>query len=205
MFEWALDIVERMGYWGLGFLMFLENLFPPIPSEVIMPLGGFLAAQGKMNPVLVVLTGTAGSVLGALPWYYLGRVFGRKRLMWLCERYGFIMTMEPEEMERAFAWFHRNGYATVLYGRVLPAVRTLISVPAGLASMSLPLFLALTALGSMVWAALLTGAGYILESHYDRVEHYIDPLSKIIVFGAVGFYLVRLGYRAMRRLVQKKG
>lgn len=198
MFEWALGIVEQMGYWGLLALMFLENLFPPIPSEAIMPLGGFLAAQGKMDPILVVLFGTAGSVLGALPWYALGRAVGHDRLIELSRRFGFIMTMDPPDVEQAFSWFERHGRKAVLFGRLIPAIRTLISVPAGLARMSLPLFLVLTTVGSLVWTTVLAGAGYLLESQYELVEQYVDPLSKVVVVIVVGVYLWRLGRRAIK-------
>jgi len=197
MFEQLLGLVEQLGYWGLLALMFLENLFPPIPSELIMPLGGFLAAQGKMDPILVVLVGTAGSVLGALPWYWLGRAFGRERLFRMADRFGFIMTMDPPDVLQAFNWFDRHGRKAVLFGRLIPAIRTLISVPAGLAHMSMPGFLALTTLGSLVWTSVLTAAGYLLESQYERVQDYVDPASKLVVFGVIGIYVWRLGRRAI--------
>lgn len=199
MFDNLLNLVDQMGYWGLLFLMFLENLFPPIPSELIMPLGGFLAAQGKMDPLLVVLVGTAGSVLGALPWYYLGRFFGHDRLIALSERFGFIMTMDPPDVEMAFGWFRKHGRKAVLLGRIVPAIRTLISVPAGMARMSLPVFLALTTIGSLVWTGLLTAAGYLLENQYDRVENWVDPVSKIVVYGCIAIYLGRMGWRLLVR------
>jgi membrane protein DedA with SNARE-associated domain len=195
MFEQLLGLVEQMGYWGLLALMFLENLFPPIPSELIMPLGGFLAAQGKMDPFLVVLVGTTGSVLGALPWYWLGRAFGRDRLFRLADRFGFIMTMDPPDVLQAFNWFERHGRKAVLLGRLIPAIRTLISVPAGLACMPLPGFLALTTLGSLVWTSVLTAAGYLLETQYEQVQDYVDPASKLVVFGVIAIYLWRLGRR----------
>jgi membrane protein DedA with SNARE-associated domain len=197
MFEQLLGLVEQLGYWGLLALMFLENLFPPIPSELIMPLGGFLAAQGKMNPILVVLVGTAGSVLGALPWYWLGRAFGRERLFRLADRFGFIMTMDPPDVLQAFNWFDRHGRKAVLLGRLIPAIRTLISVPAGLARMSMPGFLLLTTLGSLVWTSVLTAAGYLLESQFEQVQDYVDPVSKLVVFGVIGIYLWRLGRRVL--------
>jgi len=198
MFDSLLNLVDQLGYWGLLLLMFLENVFPPIPSELIMPLGGFLAAQGKMDPVLVVLVGTAGSVLGGLPWYYLGRFFGHDRLIALSERFGFIMTMDPPDVEMAFGWLARHGYKAVLLGRLIPAIRTLISVPAGMARMGMPVFLLLTTLGSLVWTSVLTAAGYLLESQYDLVEGWVDPVSKVVVFGCIALYLGRMGWRLVR-------
>lgn len=198
MFDNLLNLVDQMGYWGLLILMFLENVFPPIPSELIMPLGGFLAAQGKMDPVLVVLVGTAGSVLGGLPWYYVGRVLGHDRLIALSERFGFIMTMDPPDVEMAFGWFARHGRKAVLLGRVMPAIRTLISVPAGMARMGMPIFLVLTTIGSLAWTSVLTAAGYLLESQYEKVETWVDPVSKAIVFGCIAIYLGRMGWRLVR-------
>lgn len=198
MFEWVLQVVGQAGYLGLALLMFLENLFPPIPSELIMPLGGFLAARGEMNPVLVVLAGTAGSVAGALPWYWLGWKVGKTRLMRWADRYGAIMTIDPPEVERAYDWFRRRGWTAVLLGRLVPAVRTLISVPAGLACMPMAAFLGLTTLGSVVWCSVLVAGGYLLESQYERVEAYVDPVSKAVVFGIVALYLWRLGSRFLR-------
>ena len=200
MFEWVLDVIASAGYLGLFALMFLENLFPPIPSEVIMPLAGFLCARGEMNPVAAVLVGTAGSVVGALPWYWLGRGFGKDRVMWLSERYGLILTVEPREVETAYEWFQRRGWWAVLFGRLVPAVRTLISVPAGFARMPMLPFLAFTTLGSLVWTTLLLGAGYVLEDQYSRVEAYIDPVSKAVVIGVIGIYL----YRVVRSLLARR-
>ncbi|OYQ35576.1 alkaline phosphatase [Niveispirillum lacus] len=198
MFDNLLNLVEQFGYWGLLFLMFLENIFPPIPSELIMPLGGFLAAQGKMDPILVVLVGTLGSVLGGLPWYYLGRFFGYDRVMALSERFGFIMTMDPPDVDMAFTWFSRHGRKAVFLGRLIPAIRTLISVPAGMARMGMPLFLTLTTLGSLVWTTVLTAAGYVLENHYDKVEAWVDPVSKIVVYGCIALYVGRMSWRLLR-------
>ncbi len=201
MFDWVLNVINGAGYLGLFALMFLENLFPPIPSEVIMPLAGFLCARGDMDPVIAVLTGTAGSVVGALPWYALGRLYGKDRLLRMSERYGFWLTVEPHDVETAHHWFERKGWRAVLFGRLVPAVRTLISVPAGLARMPMLPFLAFTTLGSLVWTSLLLGAGYVLEDQYARVEAYVDPVSKAVIFGIIGIYLFRVG----RRLLANKG
>ncbi|MFM2043624.1 MAG: hypothetical protein RLY86_2200 [Pseudomonadota bacterium] len=200
MFDWILSVIQEAGYLGLLALMFLENLFPPIPSELIMPLAGFLAARGEMNPVLVVLVGTAGSVLGALPWYWVGRGIGRERVLWLIDRFGFWLTLSREEVERADDWFQRRGWTAVLLGRLVPAVRTLISVPAGLARMGMPLFLILTTLGSLVWSTALVAAGYLLESQYRVVESFINPVSKGIVILIVGIYV----YRVARGLLARR-
>jgi len=141
MAEWITNTMTSLGYWGIGLLMFLENLFPPIPSELIMPLAGFTVAQGQMNFFLAVLAGTIGTVLGALPWYYIGHVFGRQRLTAWADRYGRWLTVTGKDIDRADRWFDRHGVKAVLLGRLIPGVRTLISLPAGISGMSLPLFL----------------------------------------------------------------
>jgi len=201
MFDWILGIIQQAGYLGLLFLMFLENIFPPIPSELVMPLAGFLAARGDMDPVLVVLVGTAGSVLGALPWYWIGRKIGRDRLLRFADRHGFWLTVSCEDVNRANDWFRRKGWRAVLFGRLVPAVRTLISVPAGIACMRMPWFLLLTTVGSLVWTAVLVAAGYLLESQYKKVATVVDPVSTAIVAGVLAIYL----YRISRALIERHG
>lgn len=200
MFHWILDVITQAGYLGLLALMVLENIFPPIPSELVMPLAGYLAAQGRMDPILVVLVGTAGSVLGALPWYWIGRQVGRERLLRWVTRYGHWLTLSCEEVDRANDWFRRRGWTAVLFGRLVPGVRTLISVPAGIAHMSLPLFLALTTLGSLAWTGLLVASGYLLKSQYRLVEGAIDPIATAIVAGIVLLYV----YRVARGIWQRR-
>jgi len=173
-------------------LMFAENIFPPIPSELIMPLAGFVAAQGQLNPILVVAAGTLGSVLGALPWYYLGLWLGRERLCALAARHGRWLTVDEHDVGKAIDWFERHGGKAVLLGRLVPTVRTLISVPAGMARMPLLPFLAYSAIGSLFWTALLTAAGYLLKSEYQVVGRYVDAASKIILGLIVLTYLWRL-------------
>jgi membrane protein DedA with SNARE-associated domain len=192
MFSWIVDFVTGAGYLGIALLMFAENIFPPIPSELIMPLAGFAAARGDLNLVGVLAAGTAGSILGALPWYYLGRVFREDRLKRLAARHGRWLTMTPEDVDRACRWFERKGALAVFPGRLVPAVRTLISVPAGLARMPLLPFLAWSTLGTVIWTGLLTMAGYLLESQYERVEGWIDPMSKFVVGFVVLFYIYRV-------------
>lgn len=192
MFEFIVDLVSRSGYIGVFLLMALENIFPPIPSEMIMPLAGFAAARGDMNIVIVILAGTAGSVLGALPWYYAGRIVGKDRLKRLAARHGRWMTVGPDDIEKALQTFQRHGHAAVFFGRLVPAIRTLISVPAGIAAMPMPAFLVYSSLGSLLWTALLAAAGYLLEANYAVVADYIDPVSKVVVGLVVAVYLYRL-------------
>lgn len=192
MFDWITKVISEYGYPGIALLMLGENIFPPIPSELIMPLAGFVAAQGQLNPVLVVLAGTLGSVLGALPWYYAGRWLGEERMRVLAARYGRWLTVDDKDVGKAIRWFERHGRMAVLFGRLVPTVRTLISVPAGMARMPLGPFLFYSSIGSLLWTAALTAAGYLLEANYRLVGDYLDRASQIIISLIVLTYLWRL-------------
>lgn len=181
MFDWIIGSIEAGGYLGILLLMLAENVFPPIPSELIMPLAGFAAARGKLDPALVVLAGSAGSLLGAVFWYEVGRRLGGDRLKRFAARHGRWLTLSPGEIDRAEAWFRRHGTRAVLLGRLVPAVRTLISVPAGIVRMPPPTFLAWTTLGTTAWTALLAGAGYLLQNRYALVADYLNPVSNVVV------------------------
>ena len=192
MFEFIVNIVQQGSYGGVFLLMALENLFPPIPSELIMPLAGFAAARGDMNVVLVVLAGTLGSVIGALPWYYAGKRFGLDRIKRLASRHGRWMTVSPDDVDTAMHRFERHGRAVVFFGRLIPAIRTLISVPAGINRMHMAPFLTFSIAGSLLWTGVLTAAGYVLNSQYERVAEYLDPVSKGVLILIVGIYVYRL-------------
>jgi len=192
MFDKIVEIVSAFGYIGVFMLMLLENIFPPIPSELIMPLAGFVAARGDLNFIAVILVGTAGSVVGALPWYYAGAKLGQARMKRFAERWGHWLTLSPEDVDEASEWFDRHGKGAVFFGRLIPAVRTLISVPAGIAGMSMTKFLIYSTLGSLIWTALLALAGYLLESQYEKVSEYLNPLSTGVVVLMVLYYLYRL-------------
>jgi membrane protein DedA with SNARE-associated domain len=192
LFDWITGLVQQTGYLGVAFLMFLENVFPPIPSELIMPLAGFNAANGQMSIWLVILAGTVGSLAGAYMWYVIGRRLGMKRLCRLADRHGRWLTMSRADADRAHDWFERHGGTAVLVGRLVPAIRTLISVPAGIARMPLPSFFAYSILGTAAWTALLAGAGYLLQSQYERVQDWLNPISNIVVVLIVGFYIYRV-------------
>lgn len=197
MFEFITRFLEHSGYLGVFALMALENIFPPIPSEMIMPFAGFVVARGELNLVGVLVAGTAGSVAGALPWYYAGRVFGCERLKRLAGRHGRWLTVSPGDIDTALAAFHKHGRKAVLFGRLIPAVRTLISIPAGLGNMSLRQFLLYSGIGSLAWTGLLTAAGFLLESKYQQVATYVDPVSKLVLGVLLAWYLYRvITYRA---------
>ena len=192
MFDWITALVSQTGYAGIALLMLAENVFPPIPSELIMPLAGFTAARGELSLVGVIVSGTLGSVAGALVWYEIGRRVGVERLRRLAARHGRWLTMAPEDLDRAVAWFRRHAGLAVLVGRLIPAVRTLISVPAGVAAMRLPVFVAWTALGTAMWTALLAGTGYLLEAGYAQVAEWLNPVTNVIVAAIVLGYAYRV-------------
>lgn len=192
MFDWIQSFLAQTGYLGIAALMLLENIFPPIPSELIMPLAGFTAKQGGFNIVWVVLAGTAGSVSGALLWYYIGRRLRGERIRSLAARHGRWLTLCPDDLDRAQRWFDRHGLAAVFIGRLIPAVRTLISVPAGISNMPLGRFIIFSSLGSLIWTAMLAGAGYLLAGNYEAVATYLNPVSNAVVGVLVFWYLYRV-------------
>lgn len=198
MFDFITGWIEQGGLAAVGLLMVLENVFPPIPSELIMPLAGFLAAQGAMSLVAVILVGTLGSVLGTLMWYGLARAWGRDRFLRFIDRHGVWLTLDRDEALRAMAWFDRWGPMAVLVGRMIPTVRTLIAVPAGLAGMSLWSFVLYATISGLVWTGLLAGAGYLLQDRYERVEGWLNPVTTAVVVLIVALYLYRL-LRGLRK------
>jgi membrane protein DedA with SNARE-associated domain len=176
----AVEANPATGYGAIFAAMFLENLFPPIPSELIMPLGGFYVQQGKLALIPVVLAGLLGTVLGALPWYGIGRLVNEERIEHWLGRHGRWIGISPQELHRSRTWFNRHGTALVFWGRLVPGVRTLISVPAGIEMMPFVPFLLWTTAGSLIWTLLLTLAGLAMGEGYSQVEHWIDPVSKAV-------------------------
>ena len=192
MTGWITSLIDSLGYGGVLFLMVLENVFPPIPSELIMPLAGFLAGQGRMSFPLAVLAGTAGSVLGALPLYALGRWVGQARLCRWTERHGHWLAVSPNDIRHAREWFDRHGGKAVLLGRLVPGVRSLVSIPAGTAEMAILPFLGYTAVGTALWAGLLTGLGMLLGQNYARVERFLGPLTYLVLGVFVVAFVIRV-------------
>lgn len=192
MFDLIVGLMKESGYLGIALLMLLENLFPPIPSELIMPLAGFAAARGDLDLRLVVFAGAVGSTGGAMFWYGVGRWIGKKRLKRFAARHGRWLTLEPTGIDRAEEWFRRYAGAAVFLGRLVPAVRTLISVPAGIAEMPLGRFCAYSALGTTIWSAFLAGAGYLLESRYQQLSSFLNGASNAIAGLILAWYLYRL-------------
>lgn len=192
MATWIIETITSLGYVGIFLLMLLEAVFPPIPSELIVPFAGFAAGEGQLNFLGVILAATAGSLVGMLPWYFVGRLFGLQRVKWLADRIGRWFAFNADEIDYAARIFDRWGRPIVLVGRLFPILRTLISVPAGLARMSFLTFALFSAIGMLIWNTVLVSAGYLLHEHYHLVESWLDPLTWLVLVAVVGLYVFRL-------------
>ena len=192
MADWVIRLIEQSGYLGVGFLMFLETIFPPIPSEVIMPVAGVAAGQGKLSYGLVVASGTTGAMLGNIVWYLAARALGITRLEPIVRRWGRWITITWPELLRAEQWFRKNGTLFVSLGRLMPTIRSLVSVPAGLLKMRFRTFFIASTIGTAAWTALLAGAGYKLGQNYRDIDQVIGPASNAIIVLLVVMYIYRL-------------
>ncbi|MBN1239228.1 MAG: DedA family protein [Gammaproteobacteria bacterium] len=192
MSDWVIGLVEAGSYWGIVLLMTIENVFPPIPSELIMPLAGYLAAQDHVTLWGAVLAGTAGSVFGALPLYWLGARIGSERIKRFADRHGRWLTITRGDLERAEHWFDRRGWLAVFVCRLIPGIRSLISIPAGVRRMNMALFLLVTTVGTGMWAALLGSVGYFLGRNYQQVERYVGWVSWAVIGALVAWYVIRV-------------
>ena len=192
MFDWIEEFVEQTGVVGIVLLMFAENLFPPIPSELIMPFAGFNAAEGKQSLLAAIAAGTVGSVAGAFFWYGVGKFVGEQRVRRWVGKYGRWMTVSPREVDRAYVYFHKHGGWAVFFGRLVPGIRTLISIPAGVADFPVVPFALYTAAGSLIWTTFLVLAGYFLRDEYKRLESWLDPLTYVVVGALVLVYVYRV-------------
>lgn len=200
---WVQRVIEALGYPGILLVMALENIFPPIPSELIMPLAGFMASSGTFNVVGVVVAGMLGSMIGALALYYIGVWADESVIRRFLRRWGRLLLISEDDLDVALAYFERHGQAVIFFGRLIPIVRSLISIPAGMSRMSMPRFLFFSALGTTLWSAALTYAGWVLGENYDRVSGYIERYQNIVIVLvaiAVAYFLYR---RAIRPRLQR--
>ena len=203
----AVETNQWVGYLTILLAMFLENVIPPIPSELIMPLGGFYVSQGQLDYLPVVLAGLLGTVLGALPWYGIGRLFNEERIERWLEKNGRWIGVNPKELARSRKWFNRYGVSLIFWGRLVPGIRTLISVPAGVELMPIPPFLIWTTAGSLIWTLFLTTTGFYLGDNYSNIENWIDPVSsifKLIVIFVLSYAFISLIYKIIRQLISDK-
>lgn len=195
MSEWIKSLIQEWSYAGVIFLMFLENVFPPIPSELIMPLAGFYSTTGEFTLLGIIGAGTLGSVGGAMPLYYVGKLAGQERVRRWCERHGKWLGLSGRDVDKSKKWFDRHGAKTVLLCRMVPGVRSLISIPAGVANMPLWRFIFLTSIGSAVWTAALALSGRALAQNYEKVEKFVGPISTTVIVGIV----LMIAFRALRQ------
>lgn len=184
--EWITGVVESLGYVGVAVLIALENVFPPIPSELVLPLAGFLAGQGEMAFVGVVAAATAGSVIGALVLYGLGRWLGEKRVRAIVKRYGKFAMIGEDDIDRSEEWFDKHGRKAILIGRLVPFVRSFISVPAGFCGMGLGRFVIYTTIGSAIWNSALVGLGWFLGEQWQAVRQYASYFEYAVLALLVG-------------------
>lgn len=194
MTQWIESIVSDLGYAGVALLMLLEHVFPPLPSEVILPLAGFAAARGELSVLGAVAAGSAGSLAGTSLYYVAGRMAGRDRLTGWVRSYGRWAALDESDLERARSWFDRHGRLALLLCRCIPGLRTVISLPAGLNQMPAGAFAVYSAAGTVLWTGLLTYLGSVLGDNYAQVETYLQPLSSAVLLAlavAAIVYVVR--------------
>jgi membrane protein DedA with SNARE-associated domain len=195
--EWVISVIERLGYAGLTVLVALENIFPPIPSELILPLAGFLTGQHRFSFLAVLIATTLGSLLGALLLYGIGMAVGQLRVRRLFERYGHWALLTPDDLSRSEAWFDRYGAVAVFIGRLIPVVRSLVSIPAGYRRMPLGQFLLLTGCGSALWNGALISLGWALGENWHLIEQYVGWLQYLVI-AAVAFLVLRFIWQRLR-------
>ncbi|PAY20289.1 alkaline phosphatase [Rhodopirellula sp. SM50] len=203
MSDWIHDILDQFGLIGVGLMMLAENIFPPIPSEVVMPWAGYAVSQGDLSFVGVVTAGSVGSFIGALLWYLFAKWLGQERLTTWVQRHGWWLTLSRSDIEQMNKWFERWGHWAVFSCRMIPGLRTLISVPAGFAAMPIGKFCLYTALGTVLWTALLAALGWWLADHYEQLVAPLSWVSTVVVASLFVWWLVRFAKDGWVRHVAK--
>jgi membrane protein DedA with SNARE-associated domain len=191
VYDWVIQLIDWGGYFGVFLLMLIETMFPPIPSELILPLAGMRAAQGPLELAGVILFATAGAMLGNFLWYLVARAVRPEQFRHFIDRHGRWITMDWRDVEKVQRHFERFGAGIVFFGRMLPALRTFISVPPGILRMPVPRFLFWSTLGTFVWSAALAGGGYALGAGFERIEEVAAPLTTAIVILILLWYVWR--------------
>ncbi|RDW18658.1 alkaline phosphatase [Oceanobacillus arenosus] len=179
MQAWVTDIMEQFGYLGIFLMMALENVFPPIPSEIVLPFGGFMTTYSDLTVVGVIIAATVGSILGAIILYGIGLLIDVETLEKIIDRWGHILRIKKEDIYKADAWFDKYGYWTVLFCRMVPLIRSLISIPAGMSNMKFGLFLLFTTIGTVIWNIILIYAGVLLGANWENILGFMDVYSSI--------------------------
>lgn len=190
MFEWITGTIRNLGYLGVAILTLAENVFPPIPSELVIPLAGFVAATGDLSVAGVIAAGSAGSLAGAWGWYEVGRRVGEHRLRQWVQRSGKWLTLSAQDVDLAQRWFERHGGAAVFIGRLVPGVRTFVSLPAGFAGMALGPFLLYSAAGTLIWTGGLAYAGVVLRANFTLIGDYVGVVTNVVL-GSLALFIIR--------------
>jgi membrane protein DedA with SNARE-associated domain len=194
---WIAGVIDSLGEFGVGLLVALENLVPPVPSELVLTMAGYLAGDGRMNVVFVVVAATIGSVVGALILYWLGRVVGEERLRRWLDR---IPLVDADDLDQADRWFERHAWSAVLFGRMVPVVRSLVSIPAGANHMPVGRFLTFTAIGSGVWNSLFVGAGFALGTQWEQVDRY----ARWFDYAILAFFVVAITWWVVKKVRKRR-
>lgn len=203
MEEWIFNIIENYGYLGVFLIIVIENVFPPIPSELVLPFSGFMTTKTELSVAMMIVASTAGSVVGGTILYYIGTILDVERLEKIVDRWGKYLQLKREDVYKADAWFDRYGIWTVFFCRMVPLLRSLISVPAGMSNMKMPLFLLFTLLGTAIWNTLLIVIGAKLGENWTEILSYTEVYSDIIyVVGAIAIVAVMFFFG--RRIFYKK-
>lgn len=179
--EWVLAVMEKLGYLGIAFLMFLDNIFPPIPSEIIMPSAGYTASKGDLSLIGVIIAGSAGSLIAAMILYWIGRKIPEQRLFSFIEHYGKFLRIKVTDLEKTLDWFNQHGHKIVFFGRMIPAVRSLISIPAGMSKMPFGKFMIYSAFGTVIWTTFLAFLGYHFSENQALMSLIMQRVSYIIL------------------------
>lgn len=201
--EWVTEIINTLGYPGIAIVMFLEVIFPPIPSELIMPFAGFLAADGKMSLPLVILAGNIGSITSAVFLYYVGVWADEPIIRRFVQKYGRLMMVSEKDLDRTLNIFEKRGELVIFFGRLIPLVRTFVSLPAGMNRMPMRKFLLYTTIGSTVWNTFLAVGGYILGENWEDLMHLIERYSKV-TYAIIGVALIVLFVMRVRNYLQNR-
>ncbi|EPG34460.1 DedA family protein [Acinetobacter colistiniresistens] len=179
--EWVLSIMEKLGYLGIAFLMFLDNVFPPIPSEIIMPSAGYTASKGELTLIGVIIAGSGGSILAAMLLYWVGHKVPQQQLFHFIERYGKYLRIQVQDLEKALTWFNKHGHRIVFFGRMIPAVRSLISIPAGISRMPFSKFMLYSSAGTVIWTSFLAYLGYHFSKNQALMMAILQRVSYLIL------------------------
>ena len=196
--EWVLAVMEKLGYLGIAFLMFLDNIFPPIPSEIIMPSAGYTASKGDLTLVGVIIAGSTGSLIAAMILYWIGRKIPEQHLFTFIKHYGKFLRIRVTDLEKALGWFNQHGHKIVFFGRMIPAVRSLISIPAGMSKMPFGKFMTYSALGTIIWTTFLACLGFYLGENQEMMSTILSRIGYVIL--AIAFIICGIWLYKRKRL-----